>query len=1279
MKGEWNMTVKAHDGNAKRDSLFRRIMKSACMRAMTLCVGVLLTAVCGASEAWTLDDSAPMPGSFWTITSPDGKWKLACVPSWNDAIGFADDAYRADLVVEREYGYEWTSANGEYWYDVVDTEDVFGKSIDEGCVVKGSGALTLPAQARDKSGNLYSVEIGNWSLEGWSKPVLKMTKCIVPADYTEEIGEGTSIACDFEVEEGNPKYYSKDGVLYLREAAREDGGTGDVLLQFPSGKKGTFAIPDGVTKVRGGAFERCGLTELVIGPDLKDFGSDSEVQKTLKKITIRDNGNFAFENGLLLGNGGEMALMVLHGVVGKRLVVPSSVTYVAPLALAYLETVKEIYFTSDALTLDAEALYESEGLSVVDFSGVGSLTIYGSALYDVEANVVVFPEDVKFEDSWLDLGCDGEIKDIYWPTKMGYMETGPMPFHYEDHPFRLHVRKDAGDWSNHGLNGVTVLKDMVEPAKPELPYFLGEYSDGLRVGVPVDDSMTVADYASLKVTGLPPGVKVSYDRKNPGVAEFSGAATKTGTYEVAISYFENGRTVTKIYPLFVDKAPCLKVSAVAGLGGTVKGGGDVYAGKKVSLKATANKGYVFAGWYHDESCESPYWGYSSSFDDYRNPSMSFINEFSWDDELNLYAKFVPVGEDFVEVFVNNLEELYQTKGEMWSDVRIDVESESLPSVKVKGLPPGLKFTTKVIEKNDIFHSPNSIYGTPTKSGIYTVAVTATTAGKNTATTNIVFTVANPDLNERILNVVCYPEEGKVTGAGVYAEGKKATLKATPQKGFVFAGWCDESGVPLDGEVDHRSPSYTYVVNGDATVRALFARQEEDARWLELICDEVYYAYDEFDETLEVQSLSIPKVALSGLPPGLKFDAKSNRIYGTATKPGSYTVTAKLTSASVKKAVERKFMIVVDNLTGANGLLLLTDADGSENRLMNARDEKYVISVGVKEFDLPALNAANVGDKVTLSGLPAGLKYNAKTGRIDGVATKAGTYTVQATVKSGKVSYVSTFTVEVMPLPSWAVGTFAGVGLVELPGYDYVADNLYGTVTVGANGKLSGKFLFDTGDDRLLTSTFSALALTSWEYGHEGGGYYFDVKVAFKDGRDVVECGEFRFCIEQNNCDGGIGGGMIYSDDMGGITLCQNVWKVKGFEGLPVFAEKNTVVSKTMEIHGDDEVKNGTSTITLTIDQKGGVSATLVDEGVYNKFVFGRDGVQFRDRLAFKGDLIVTRYYEDDDGGRYEAEVPFVIGNFATAHVDVTMRVSPDGKIWSEGCEITECTDLGDWD
>ena len=383
------------------------------------------------------------------------------------------------------------------------------------------------------------------------------------------------------------------------------------------------------------------------------------------------------------------------------------------------------------------------------------------------------------------------------------------------------------------------------------------------------------------------------------------------------------------------------------------------------------------------------------------------------------------------------------------------------------------------------------------------------------------------------------------------------------------------------------------------------------------------------------------------------------------------MTAKLTSASVKKAVEKKFMIVVDNLTGANELLRVADAAGGAAALQNGRGEKYVMSAGVKEFDLPVLNAANAGDAVALAGLPSGLKYNAKTGRIEGVATEVGTFTVQAKVKSGRASYVSTFTVEVQALPSWAVGTFVGCGEGQIPGYESLEDNLYGTVTVGASGKLSGKVLFDTGKDRMLTATFSAPSLTEWKHDAEGACYFFDVTLAFRDGRKVVESRACRFCIEQNNDDGGVEGGMV-SMDGADLILYQNVWKVKGFEDLPVFAEKKTGVSKTLEIHGDDAVI-GTSTLTLTFDQKGTVSGTLTDEGT-------EEGKPFRERVAFKSDLIVTHHWTDESGEYYEAEVPLVIGNIATIRAVVKMRVSPaDGKIHADGCTITSCTDFADWE
>ena len=732
----------------------------------------------------------------------------------------------------------------------------------------------------------------------------------------------------------------------------------------------------------------------------------------------------------------------------------------------------------------------------------------------------------------------------------------------------------------------------------------------------------------------------------------SEIANETSGFFIDASGRERPVQVLGIRPI-----PVIVETVIVG-DGSVLGGGASTAMQKVTLKAVAQAGSVFAGWYADEACRMPF----VCGVDFRTPSFPYVVPSR---DVTVYARFIPVSEDVASVRLSVADE-YAPKVEI-EPVAIDVSGcTSLPTVKVKGLPPGLKFTAKALDVKATktapaaYYAANTVYGTPAKSGVYTATFTVTTAGKHTASTNVAFTVLDRAAGESFLKVACDSAMGKATGAGIYVAGKKVALKATPQKGYVFAGWHDDGGTPLVGDVDYRSPSFPYMATGvDTTVRAEFAPVEEDAS-LELLVDEVYNTSGEFDLLLAVNSISLPKVSISGLPSGIKFDAKSLRIAGTATKPGTYTVTAKLTNATVKKAITQKFDIVVDNLTGANGYLKVTDAAGGATPLMNGRGERYVMSVGVQEFDLPVLNAANVGDKVTLSGLPAGLKYNAKTGRIEGVATKSGTFTVQANVKSGKASLASTFTVEVMPLPSWAVGTFAGVGIVRLSGYSLVEDNLYGTVTIGATGKVSGKFLFDTGDDRLLSSTFSAPALTSWEYDPEGGCYYFDVKVAFKDGRDVVEYGEFRFCIEQNNYDGGIGGGMISARDIG-ITLYQNVWKVKGFENLPVFAEKKTVASAT-ETWKDGGV-NCTATLTLTIDPKGGVSVVLVEEGVYGGETL------FRDRYARKDDLIVThhwteRAYDGTEIDCYKAEIPFICAT-------VEMRTSADGKVHADGCKVVD--------
>ena len=137
-----------------------------------------------------------------------------------------------------------------------------------------------------------------------------------------------------------------------------------------------------------------------------------------------------------------------------------------------------------------------------------------------------------------------------------------------------------------------------------------------------------------------------------------------------------------------------------------------------------------------------------------------------------------------------------------------------------------------------------------------------------------------------------------------------------------------------------------------------------------------------------------------------------------------------------------------------------------------------------------------------------------------------------------------------------------------------------------------------------------------------------------------------------------------------INFRQNVWKRKGFEKLPQFAERKMSVlvidAPFPPDPSDQEVVSSTASLKLDIDQKGSVAATLTLNAV------DEDVDQFSRRLVAKGDLIVDDFDSTvgaSGRGVYTAGVPLVFGNFGLFHAKVRMEVSSDGKVWAEGCRI----------
>ncbi len=560
---------------------------------------------------------------------------------------------------------------------------------------------------------------------------------------------------------------------------------------------------------------------------------------------------------------------------------------------------------------------------------------------------------------------------------------------------------------------------------------------------------------------------------------------------------------------------------------------------------------------------------------------------------------------------------------------------------VTGLPPGMKWTSKDIidsKTKEVITYANSVYGTPTKPGKYTVYVTKT-VGKVKHTATASFYVA--DFPEVYVSTFG-SGTGSVTEWVAAAANKKVTLKAiadTKDDSWnsgtvksVFAGWYEYGG-PIVSSVDYRTPSLPYIMGEESyqEVYAKFVTVQEDSNIGLEIYEDFKYAQiagipPRFEITsnpgdvslvargsnlfvLDIESHSLPKVTVSGLPAGMRFTAKeltvkatktedaydvpANAIYGTPTKPGLYTVTVKLTNVTVKKAIEKKFTIEVPNFTAANGYF----ADDLDNGV----GKKSALTVGVSNIEefLPRLNLKSTTAKLSVSGLPTGLKYDAKLGKITGIPTKAGSFTVTLTVTEGGLKYVSTITADVQALPDWAVGTFNGGG-----------DNGQVSLTVAKTGKLSGKYLSEGLTWTLAANSFDSI--DDWDDAYRA-------TLIGKSGKLAITN---EICIAQD----GMGG---FAESIDYIAY-QNNWKLEPWKTVG----KSFAKAAALEYEDFASVEG--------VDAPGVLSLKFAASGavtVKGSFVTGVNEKTGKEILySVSGTAVLVPFWEPDESGEFYGDV-----------------------------------------
>jgi len=182
--------------------------------------------------------------------------------------------------------------------------------------------------------------------------------------------------------------------------------------------------------------------------------------------------------------------------------------------------------------------------------------------------------------------------------------------------------------------------------------------------------------------------------------------------------------------------------------GTITGMGKYAPGKtKIALKAAANKGYVFAGWLDANG-------------ELLTKDATYTIAAMGESDVEYTAKFVTADEDKASITLEltmsaEAEAFGLSTNEIASvtnfcgvamNWRLAANGLSATTIKVAGLPSGLKFTAKDImkkgSKTEVEIPANTIYGAPTaasktdKNGNVTpskVVFTVTTAGKSTQT------------------------------------------------------------------------------------------------------------------------------------------------------------------------------------------------------------------------------------------------------------------------------------------------------------------------------------------------------------------------------------------------------------------------------------------------------------------------------------------------------------------------------------------------------------------
>ncbi len=255
----------------------------------------------------------------------------------------------------------------------------------------------------------------------------------------------------------------------------------------------------------------------------------------------------------------------------------------------------------------------------------------------------------------------------------------------------------------------------------ELVSYIGSNLDTYRaeadLEIALQDRLQVEEEGTtVTIEDLPAGLEWITDTyKIAGVPSEKDVGTHMLIFTTTLA---DGCSFESLYMLTIDHAlPHYTVTIEADAeAGTVTGAGDYPAGTVVTLTAKANKDYIFTGWedvtFADESTD---------------PRATKVQIVVPEYDITVKASFAKKGAEGEEDDIITADDVkvsgVATEGYILNttpvSIKIDVDSASMPTIKVSKLPSGLKFNKKT----------NTIEGTPKKVGLYDLVISVSNASK----------------------------------------------------------------------------------------------------------------------------------------------------------------------------------------------------------------------------------------------------------------------------------------------------------------------------------------------------------------------------------------------------------------------------------------------------------------------------------------------------------------------------------------------------------------------